>query len=133
MKQIFIKYNEWEDYLEGMYETKKTNKEDNLIYLNIKLLTDEKEFLNQGLRVLNNWKKSCDVNLTNKNINRLAWIGQASCFISHGSTEIITKKSWKLINSKQKILANYTASKILKEYEKRYNEIYREMGKKMLF
>jgi len=133
MKKIYIKYNLWEDYKEGMYSLKKLVNKNELIKLNINLLSNPDLFYNTGIKLIDIWPNSCDENLSNKNINRLAWIGQASCFVNHKSPEYITKKSWKLLDVKTQNKANMVAYKILKHYEKRYNKVHRKMGETMLF
>jgi len=132
MIQIYYKYTEWEDFQNGMFETKFKN-EDELILKAAKLLSNEIEFYNTSLKVLDNWKISSDVNLSNKNSNRQSWIGQAACCYAFGVPEILTRKAWNGLDNTIKIKANLIADKIIKVYERKYFEIHTIVEKEMLF
>ena len=101
--------------------------------LAIKLLSNEKEFYNAGLRLLNEWKISCEENLTNLNQNRVAYIGQACCCLVYGIPEIVTKSAWKIIDSETQFKANKIAEKIIRIYEKQNTKIHKTMGTELLF
>lgn len=133
MKRIYVKYNDWEDYNNGMYSLEKLKDEEKVIKQNVVFFNNEILFFNTGMKLLDTWVNSCNENLSNININRLAWIGQASCFLNHKSPEYLTKKSWKVLENKTKIKANSVAFKILKHYEKRYNSIHKKVGEPLLF
>ena len=82
MKRIYHQYQSWECFNSGMYKTNREitlNKWNELELLAIKLLTNEDDFYNSGIKLLNEWKISCEENLTNLNQNRVAYIGQACC------------------------------------------------------
>jgi len=132
MIQIYYKYTEWEDFQNGMFETKFKN-EDELILKAAKLLSNEIEFYNTSLKVLDNWKISSDVNLSNKNSNRQSWIGQAACCYAFGVPEILTRKAWNGLDNTIKIKTNLIADKIIKVYERKYFEIHTIVEKEMLF
>tara|TARA_R110001599_G_scaffold258685_2_gene458926 strand:+ start:148 stop:546 length:399 start_codon:yes stop_codon:yes gene_type:complete len=132
MKQIFHKYTEWEDFQNGMFKTKVEN-EQYLIVKSVELLSDEIEFYKVCLNVLDNWLKSSDVNLSNKNSNRQSWIGQAACCYAFRTPETITRKAWGLLDLKTKLKANLVADKIIKIYEEKDRKIHCRLGEKMLF
>lgn len=82
--RIFHTYDKWECYPAGFYETslkEKTNEECENIFIDI--ITNEDKF-RKGLNgVISEWKNSCEHYLTNKSMNRIAWLGQASvCYLS---------------------------------------------------
>ena len=64
--------------------------------------------------VVSNWTNTMNNSLTNKSINRVAFIGQCACFHAIGCPEYITKKSWKHLDRGKQILANMEAEKKLK-------------------
>jgi hypothetical protein len=99
----------------------------------IKLLSDEKEFYNAGLRLLSEWKISCDENLSNTSQNRIAFIGQACCCLIYKVPEIITKSAWKRIDLQTQLKANAIAQKIINIYERQNNKIHKGLGDPMLF
>jgi hypothetical protein len=135
MKRIYHQYKNWECYKYGMF--KSTNNMSapewhELEDLAIKLLTNEVEFLNAGMRLIKEWKVSCEENLTNINQNRIAYIGQACCCLIHGVPEAITKQAWKQIPIEKQVKANKVAEKIIKIYESQNREIHSGMGNQML-
>lgn len=78
-ERIFHTYDKWECYKAGFYESKKDgmkSEECELAYAEFfknSILFDE--ILN---KVITEWKYSCEHYLTNKSMNRIAWLGQAS-------------------------------------------------------
>lgn len=77
--RIFHTFDKWECQKSGFYENSvpgKTKEECEAEYA--KLLCNEEEFKNALDGVITNWKYSCEHYLTNKAMNRIAWLGQAS-------------------------------------------------------
>lgn len=132
MKQIYKPYWEWEDFINGMYDTSKKENELFLINESKKLLTNIDLFFNVSLKVINEWKISTDVNLSNKNQNRNSWIGQSACFFNHKCPEILTRLAWGKLNDREKIEANLVAKKIIKIYETKNRKIHTGLGNQML-
>lgn len=84
-ERIFHTYDKWECYKAGFYATTKegmTEEECEKEYR--ELLTNEKEFRAALQHVITEWKNSCEHYLTNKSMNRVAWLGQASLCYSRG-------------------------------------------------
>lgn len=84
MNRIYHTWDKWECYLSGFYENKPPKgmtKEDceNTYCL---FLKDEIEFRNALNRVISEWKNSCEHYLSNENMNRIAWLGQAALCIA---------------------------------------------------
>jgi hypothetical protein len=120
MKQIYAPYTEWEDYKNGMYKTIKQS--DEVIKSGALLLSNEKEFYNTAIELIENWVISTSINLTNNGINKKAWIGQASCCYKYGLTEESTRLAWGLLTDEQKNKANKVADKIIKLWTKQQYE-----------
>lgn len=121
MKRIFYPYHKWEDWQNGMYKTKVNNYE----YLSekcIELLSNNQLFFEIGTNMVNEWKVSALVNLTNLEQNRKAWIGQASCCYYANVPEYITCESWMKLTQKQRTSANNIAEQIIKNYERQINK-----------
>lgn len=134
MKQIFHHYEKWEDYLNGMYVCN-YSKEDETQWVqkSIELLSNQELFFKTGLEMINSWKNSADVNLTNLGCNRRAWIGQASCCYNHKAPESVTRLAWGLMDDYNRFHANNTADKLILIYEKQDKGLYKNMGEQMLF
>lgn len=132
MKQIHKPYWQWEDYLNGMYETVCNDEIDQQSKV-IELLSNCELFYLVGLEMISKWVVSSEVNLTNNRINRRAWIGQASCSYKFGVIEIQTKIAWGLLQENQRIEANNVAEKLIKMYEKKDKAIFGNLAQTLLF
>lgn len=130
MVVINYPYWDWECYLNGMYEYQEPS--DSKINLAKDLLENENLFFEEGLKMTEKWKISSIQHLTNRNINRLAWLGQATCCFSLGITERLTRLAWGKINEINKLKANKTANKIILIYENKNRELYRILENKGL-
>ncbi len=81
MGRIYHHYIKWEDWRHGFYNNcsgceKQSKIEKVLEMFNSEELT--KECMN---RVTSEWVFSCEHNLTNEALNKIAYIGQAACCI----------------------------------------------------
>jgi hypothetical protein len=119
MKRFYKEFIYWEDYLNGMYSTENSDCADkiNLSYL---LLTNQNLFLRTCIKVVEDWKISTKVNLTNKNSNRQAWLGQSACSYLYKCTELQTRQAWAKMTDKQRYDANLIADKIINNFELNY-------------
>lgn len=118
MKQVYYPYWEWEDYQYGMYDSVPDDEMITLIGLARDLLSDPTEFDKEASDMVFNWPISATHNLTNKSINRRAWIGQATCCFALNVPEILTKLAWTELTTEQRNEANNIAQKIIEDYER---------------
>lgn len=108
MERIYHPWNKWEDYPAGFYnnvsgEEKKRMHEKVIEMFNSEKLTRENMFF-----VVDNWKFSCEHNLSNASLNQIAYIGQAACCVYAGVPCSVTMEAW---------------SDLSKEVQKRSDEI----------
>lgn len=107
--RIFHTYDKWECHKAGFYASSKegmTNEECEAEY--VRILTDIPLFSSILEKVIVEWKYSCEHYLTNKAMNRIAWLGQASvCY----ETGVPSKYSsgWFLLTKEQQDEANMAA------------------------
>lgn len=83
--RIFHTYKEWECYPAGFYETKLegySHEECETMFKQI--MNSEDAFATALDGVITNWKNSCEHYLSNKSMNRIAWLGQASVCYATG-------------------------------------------------
>ena len=82
--RIFHTWDKWECYLCGFYDSllkDKSHEECEQIFIDI--LSNKEKFSSALDGLINNWKNSCEHYLSNKSMNRIAWLGQAAvCFYS---------------------------------------------------
>ncbi len=133
MKRIYHHYKKWEDFKNGMYNKHSASDEEKLVVLAIDVLTDSDLFFNICLKILKNWKISSDVNLSNINCNRRAWLGQAACSYYAKVPETATRIAWSRMTENEHDEANMIANKVIMIYEANYKKIYQGMGNEMLF
>ena len=84
-KRIFHTYDKWECHKAGFYETKlegKSHEECEQIFKDV--LSDSDRFARALNGVITEWVNSCEHYLTNRSMNRIAWLGQASVCIDSG-------------------------------------------------
>lgn len=122
LKQVYAPYWDWEDFKNGMYEIPPKKDEYMFICYAVNLLSDSDRFYSTGIEILENWPISTAVNLTNTNVNRKSWIGQAACNYRHKVPEIFTRRAWGSIVMEKQFEANRTAERIIKVFEARYEK-----------
>lgn len=108
MKRIYHPYHLWEDWKAGFYKNKIKDQE-LIISKCVQLLSNEVEFKKAVERVINEWPYSCDNNLSNPSLNKVAYIGQAACCITFGAPSFLTKLAWVFVSEESKIQADKIA------------------------
>lgn len=118
IEQIWHPYWLWEDSL--MYTPFSARKDLVRIQKAIDLLTNPEQFEVVAREMIHAFKFSCEHNLSNSGMNRIAYIGQASCFFKDDIREDETRYAWGYLTEEQRAKANAVAEKILKEWENEY-------------
>ena len=119
--RIFHTYDKWECYKAGFYNTKidgKTKEQAEKEYA---------EFLKNDIRfrealkfIIENWKYSCEHYLTNKSMNRIAWLGQASMCYATGVPSIYCS-GFNLLSQEEQNHANEIALEYLNIWNEKNN------------
>ena len=111
--RIFHTYDKWECHKAGFYKTKLNDlSHEECENKFIEIMTNEKLFDKSLNRVINEWKYSCEHYLTNKAMNRIAWLGQAAvCILSGVPSRYST--AWSKLSKEQQNKANLIANKHL--------------------
>lgn len=80
MDRIYHTWDKWECYRAGFFEVHppKGMTDDDCINVYKEFLQDVEEFKRIMRLIINEWVNSCEHNLTNERMNRIAWMGQAS-------------------------------------------------------
>jgi hypothetical protein len=121
--RIFHTFEKWECHKAGFYASKMegmTQKECENKYYEILSNNDIFETALKG--VISNWKYSCEHYLTNKAMNRIAWIGQAAvCYISGVPSKYCS--GWNLLSNEQQNEANNVALKYINVWMANNNRI----------
>ena len=102
MKRIYHPYWLWEDYKAGFYDNVSGERKKELILKVIEMFNDAKLTKENMLYVVNNWTYSCEHNLTNESLNKIAYIGQGACCVYACVPCSITMESWSLLTDEVK-------------------------------
>ena len=116
IKRIYHKWDKWECYPAGFYETNAPGvkkEEGEKIYKDF--LSDLDKFESALSRVMEEWKNSCEHYLTNEGMNRIAWLGQASLCIALGMPSNY-RAGYFLMTKKQQKEADLLALKYLNKW-----------------
>jgi hypothetical protein len=70
------------------------------------------------LRVVAEWKKSCEHHLSDTGSNRRAYIGHAAACMAIQSPEDITRKAWGCLTKRQQDEANHQADLAIEAWER---------------
>lgn len=112
-ERVFHTYDKWECHKAGFYASKKegmTAEECKQAYADF--LGDDLLFRQYLLIVITEWKYSCEHYLTNKSMNRIAWLGQASVCAYSGIPSVFCS-GFNLLSELDKERANKTALEYL--------------------
>jgi len=85
IKRIYHTWDKWECYPTGFYESSKEGMtKDQCENEYKKFLSDLPRFAKALSRLIYEWRNSCEHYLSNENMNRIAWLGQAALCIDSG-------------------------------------------------
>jgi hypothetical protein len=112
--RIYHRWEEWECYPAGFFEEHPpegmTEKECQEKYA--EFLRDLKLFEYWAYQVVDKWIKSCEHNLTNPNMNRIAWMGQASVCLAYGIPAKY-RGGYHLLSDEEQLSADLVALKVI--------------------
>lgn len=137
IKQVYIPYWEWEDYINGMYR-RLSSDEEKLYTKKATLFMNNIELFGETMReVVNTWGKTMINSLTNPAINKNAFVGQCALSFKLNCPEYITRNVWKHISIEKRNIANKLAERHINEwllnYERKNKSVHKDMGIQMLF
>lgn len=113
MAQYFAHYHFWEDFKNGIFDSRVQEK---YIKKAMYILSTPTIFKETIQHMFKEWHISCKVNLTNNDINKRAWVGAAACSYGMDCTEKETRIAWNRLNDKQRIKANSIAEEQITLY-----------------
>lgn len=118
IKRIYHPYYKWEETYSNMWGSVKNK--DAYLQVAIDFTGNAKLYGSHMKRVQEEWKISCEHNLSNKTQNRKAWIGHAACALAFGCPEQITREAWAYLSEGQQKEANDVADIAISLWEKRH-------------
>lgn len=113
MSRIFHPWDKWEDYRHNFYGGVSDYQKDNTLQLYASLLIDLTRFEAALQTIITEWKYSCEHNLSNEAMNRVAYLGQASCALVYKVPHNVCMGGYNLLTDEQKAAADAMAQKYL--------------------
>lgn len=108
MKRIYHTWEKWECYPAGFYNDHAPPGVADPRRAYADFLRDDAQFRAALERVLEEWPDSCEHYLSNENMNRIAWLGQASACIALGLPAAF-RGGFNLLTPEEKAIANQSA------------------------
>jgi hypothetical protein len=115
IEPIYHPYWLWEETKTNMWRNVR-NREEYLAKTR-RLMMRPKAFGFFMRRVAMNWPFSSEHNLSQRNQNRRAWLGQAACAYALNAPEDVVRIVWKSLPEQKQIEANSEADKSIKYWE----------------
>ena len=123
MERVYHTWDKWECYPAGFYNSRAPNgmtkEEAEEVYR--EFLSDTGQFEFTLVRVVLDWKNSCEHYLTNENMNRIAWLGQA-CLAHKFGIPACYRGGYNRLTERQKEAADKMALKYLNNWLIGYGE-----------
>lgn len=114
--RIFHTYDKWECVKYNLYGTTKEGMTaEQCEFAFAEFLSDSNRFRNALEKVISEWKNSCEHYLTNKAMNRIAWLGQACVAYEMGIPSKFCS-GWRLMTDEQQQAANILALEYLNKW-----------------
>lgn len=117
MERIYHTWDKWECYPAGFFEVRapKEYSDDDCVKLYRELLEDIPEFKRVMERIIIEWPNSCEHNLTNDRMNRIAWMGQASLTYKY-KIPARFRGGYHLLNDENKLAADTAALELINRW-----------------
>jgi ParB-like chromosome segregation protein Spo0J len=111
--RIFHTYDKWECHKAGFYNSKKQGWDNEQCENEYVRILGNSELFDEILnKVTREWKYSCEHYLTNRSMNRIAWLGQAAVCYESGVPSIYSG-AWNRLTPQEQEAANGVALKHL--------------------
>lgn len=131
IKQVYIPYWEWEDWINGMW-----GKDDRLQEA-IEFTGNAERYGSAMREVIEAWPRTMLNSLTNNSINKRAFLGHCAVCFKLGICESTTRAAWKQLTDQQRYdadkVAQETIDKWLQEYAQRNKAVHKDVGRPLLF
>ena len=133
IKQVWVPYWEWEDWLNGMW-----NKGDeSQLQAAIDFMGNHILYGEAMGEVIAAWPCTMLNSLTNVSINRRAFLGHCAVCFKLQIPESITRQAWGILTEQQRFDADAIAEKHIKhwgyEYSRSVIKLHKGLGTQMLF
>ena len=111
--RVYHPWYKWEDYEHGFYDNMSGAKGDEMRARVEELFASKSKTKMYMLKVVGEWKYSCEHNLTNETMNKVAWLGQAACAMYANVPATITMSAWSSLPEKHRDQADKIACEVI--------------------
>ena len=118
MDRIHHRYEVWEDHKHGFYNNCTGEEKEKKKQLVIEMFSSESETRKMMFRVVNEWKFSCEHNLTNNGLNQIAYIGQSACCLYAQIPSTATMEAWSLLSKDIQDRSDRIAQEAINQWKK---------------
>jgi hypothetical protein len=122
IKRVFHHHDLWEEAGAGMWRRPTGSERQYLIQKCAEFMDNTDAFREAMYQAIEEWPISCEVNFTNRNNNRQAWLGHAACCIAIECPEEPTRAAWWTLSKAKRDAADAAAAEVIEEWERRYLE-----------
>jgi len=122
MNRIFHPWDKWECYKHNFFGSLKGLKKPEAEEMYRSLLSNPSRFEECLQEIINTWKYSCEHNLSNKDMNRVVWLGQASLALKY-QIPADYRNGYNLLSVKEQETADKLAQAYLDIWEVRNKDL----------
>jgi len=116
INRIYHHYEMWEDWKFGFYDNSSGEQREKHKQLVFDMFNSESLTRTNMNRVIEEWTNSCEHNLTNNGLNKIAYIGQSACCIYGGVPCDVTMECWSKLSNEVQYRSNKIAEEALTKW-----------------
>jgi hypothetical protein len=116
VNRIYHPWYMWEETFTSMWRKCPVDRGE-MLQAAIEFTGDAEKYGAAMMRVVEEWRYSCEHNLTDLSQNRKAWIGHAACALEKDFCEDIVRKAWGFLTDEQRDAANRKAAEAIARWE----------------
>jgi hypothetical protein len=116
-KRIYHPWHKWEDYRYNFYGSDLVPKEFKAPERYAEFLRDIPKFESALKTIVSDWKHSLEHNLSNTEMNRVAYMGQAAMALTHRVPHNVSCSGYNLLTESEKALADAKAQEYIDIWE----------------
>lgn len=134
MKRIYHPVHEWEEIAANMWGT--VDDREGALETSVQVTGQPTLYGLFMRRVLSEWPVSCENALSDRSINRKAWIGHAAIALGFAIPEDVVRQAWGYLSDEQRKLANAEAAYCIETWERSQaadRNLHQDVGGQMLF
>jgi len=114
--RVYHPYQKWEDYQNKFYENCSGIEKEKKLCQALEMFNSEELTRRNMYSVIEKWKYSCEHNLTNSSMNKIAYIGQAACSYYAQIPNTITMEAWNILSKDVQERSNKIAIEVINEW-----------------